>query len=119
MQEIIERKRGSFNSLLFSMNVTAKGKLYSDVEDIFFVIKEAATDADVDAIMLKQMADGITIDANSQVTVPWGATEYDTFTIGKEYMLRLFAKFTGDPVADEDTDQEFTIKITQDFLHSS
>ena len=116
---LIERKVNSFKSMVFQCDLTAVGKLYSDVTDIFFVIKANSTTSDADAVMIKQMADGITIDSDSKVLVPWSESEYDEFTIGKTYELRLFLKFSGDPLADEDVEEEFTIKITQDFLHDA
>ena len=115
----IERKKGSFKSMLFNVDLTDIDKLYSDVSEIYFIIKENIADADADAIMSKTMTDGIAIDSSSQVSVPWATDEYDSFDVGKAYHLGLFLKFTGDPVADEDIEQEFTITITQGFLHDN
>lgn len=115
--QLIERKKGSFKSLLFNVNLTAIDKLYSDVEEIFFIIKENLFDDDDSALMNKDTTDGITIDSNCQVIVPWTKDEYIDFIINKEYFLGLFLKFTGDPAADEDVKETFKIKIIQDFLH--
>ncbi len=118
--QLIERKKGSFKSLLFNVDLTGIGKVYTDVSEIYFIIKNNISDPDADAVMTKTMTtDGIVINADSQVSVPWTNTEYGNFTINKLYHLGLFLKFTGDPVADEDIEQTFQIKITQDFLQDS
>ena len=117
--QIIERKRGSYKPMVFNVDLTGIEKLYSDVSEIFFVIKEKVTDADADAIMLKTAADGITIDADSQVQVPWGTNEYVDFVINKRYVLGLFLQFSGAPVADEDVREDFSIVITQDLLQDN
>jgi hypothetical protein len=118
--QLIERKKGSFKSLLFNVDLTGIAKVYTDVSEIYFIIKNNISDLDADAVMTKtMMIDGIKINADSQVSVPWGTTEYVGFTLNKVYHLGLFLKFTGDPVADEDIEQTFTIKITQDFLQDS
>ena len=118
--QLIERKKGGFKSLLFTANLSGVNKVYTDVEEIYFVIKKRLADEDSAAIMTKtKTLNGITIDAESKIVVPWATDEYDSFTIGTEYFLGLFLKFIGDPVADEDVEQEFKIKIIQDFLHDS
>ncbi len=105
--------------MVFNVDLTAIGKVPDNVEDVFFVIKNEASDDDGNAIMVKRMADGILVTADSQVIVPWAEDEYDAFTIDKIYDLGVFLKFVGDPVADEDVKETFKIKITQDFLHNN
>ncbi len=117
--QVIERKKGSFKALMFKADFTTIGKLYTDVSEIYFIIKQNAANDDSAAIMVKTMADGITIDSESQIVVPWGTNEYDDFTLNRLYILGIFPKFSGDPVADEDIKQEFQIKITQDLLHDN
>ena len=112
----IERKKNSFKPLVFNIDLSANGKVMADISDIFFVIKRKVSDDDDDALMLKNMSDGITV-SGMQVIVPWTNEEYDAFSIGETYSLGLFLKFTGDPVADEDIAESFSITIIQDFLH--
>ena len=119
MQDI-KRKKGSFKPIVFTVDLTAIGKTPTDVEDIFFIIKKSVNDSDDNAIMKKtKLLDGISIDSNGKITVPWATTEYDNFKIGKSYVLGVFLKFTGDPVADEDVKELFSISITQDLLHDN
>lgn len=117
--QVIERKKGSFKAMIFNVNLAAIGKTPNDVVDIFFVIKSKMSDEDTNAIMIKNIANGISINAESQVIVPWAVNEYENFTIDKIYDLGVFLQFDGDPVADEDVKETFKIKITQDFLHDS
>ena len=114
---IIKRKKGEFHPLEFVMDFSYVNKTYLDVENIFFVIKHRVENPDSAALMLKTMADGITIDADNNVVVPWGENEYDGFQTGKEYELGLFAKFTGDPVANENVAEDYRVIIGQDMLH--
>lgn len=118
---LIQRKKGSFHNLQFQVDLRDYGKTNSDISEITFLIKENITDAD-DSLFRKRLSETeitSTPDAAGtviQVGVEWLDTEYDQFTIGKEYLAGLFLQFTGDPAHDENVDEEFTVKIVEDFI---
>lgn len=119
----IKRKRGSNKSLLFRVNVGKIGKTLTDISNAFWVIKANKTDLDGAALMLKTTPDITYIqdpDDPDKVlaTVPWLSTEYGAFTVGVEYYAGFFFQFIGDPVADEDVEQDFIVEIEQDILEA-
>ena len=120
--QIIERIRGAFDDLMFDLDLTAYGKSVSDIEDIFFSVKSELTDAD-DSLLLKTLGGGEIIVVGSgstaEIAVQWDFDEYDGFVVGESYRVGLFLKFTGDPAADENVDETFRLKISQDFLQSN
>ena len=120
MQTII-RKKGAFDPLKFELDLSTYGKTIDDITDVFFSIKTNEKNAD-DTIFLKTLVDGdITITQNKDkidVIITWEHDEYDDLIITTIYTAGLFAKFDGDPVADEHVNQLFKLQIVQDFLRS-
>lgn len=116
--QLIERKRGAFHDLVFYVDLANYVKTFADIDDVIFSVKVKKTDDDDSIFIKKKSLSQITItdEGEVKVEVTWGATEYDKFIIDKEYLAGLFLKFTGDPVADENVDQIFKLKITQDYL---
>jgi hypothetical protein len=117
----IIRKKGDFDDLVFSVDLSLYGKTSTDIQDIFFSVKASQTDAD-DGIFFKTfLTSGITFTGTTklEVNVLWGNSEYDNFCIDQIYLAGMFIKFTGDPVADEHVDTTFKLKITQDFLQQN
>lgn len=115
---IIERKKGSFHPLRFKIDLTKYGKTNEDIDDIIFSVKDKLVDAD-DSILLKKYSRAEIIMSGTTVieaSVTWLDTEYTTFVINKTYQAGIFIKFKGDPVADENINTTYQIKITQDYL---
>lgn len=116
----IERKLKAFDSLLFTVDLTEFGKTATDVEDIFWSVKNDLTSAD-DALLFKTyLTGGIAFTGTTilDVVVEWLETDYSNLAAGQEYEGGLFVKFTGDPEADEHVDETFKVKILQDFLRA-
>jgi hypothetical protein len=117
----IVRKRGEFDDLVFSVDLSDYGKTSTDIEDIFFSVKVLETDADDGIFFKTYLTSGITFTGTTQleVNVLWGNLEYDNFVINKMYIAGMFIKFSGDPVADEHVNTTFNLKVTQDFLQQN
>ena len=117
----IARKLGDFKNLIFRINLTDyEGKTVSDIEDIIFSVKNSLTDED-DALLIKKYTlSEITVSGTKKlvVNVLWATNEYANTPVG-DYYAGLYVKFTGDPVADENTNQYFKLKIIQDYLSSN
>lgn len=114
--QTIERKRGSFHDLVFTVDLTAYNKVPGDIADIIFLVKTLITDPDVNALMDKKESLGdIIFTAPDIVSVLWDEDEYDPFIINTVYKAGLFLKFIGDPQFDENVNTLFNLKITQDF----
>jgi len=124
MATTIIRKLGEFKDLVFTVDLSLYGKTDADIEDIFFSVKVSETDND-DSVLLKKYSNGgIVFTSNAAnnvltVNVSWSNTEYDTVCVNQTYLAGLFVKFTGDPVADENVNQTFNLKIIQDFLRDN
>jgi len=118
MAKTIIRKKGDFRDLNFEVDLTDYGKTLADVSEIFFSVKCDENDAD-DLLLLKQMTTA-DIDATGtnilDVNVHFAPSDYVNFQVDKEYKAGLFLKFTGDPAADENTDDLYIFKIKEDFL---
>ena len=56
---LIETKRGRSKNLKFQFNLTETGYVFSDVSNVWFVIKHRIGDIDTDALVLKSTADGV------------------------------------------------------------
>ena len=116
--KILERPYGANHPLQFIVTLWKLGKNNTDIEDIVCQIKENLTDTDSAIFEKKYVGDsGITFTGTDRliVSVEWPYNEYTNFTIGKEYFLGLFCKFTGEPNYDERVKQIFKIKVIQDF----
>lgn len=112
----IERKKGSFHDLVFTVDLSQYNKVEGDIADIIFLVKENPSDADADALMDKKQSLGdIAFTSPDIISVTWDSNEYDNFSIGQLYYAGLFIKFTGDSSFDENVDTIFRIKILQDF----
>ena len=119
----IERKYASFDNLKFEVDLTDYDKSSSDIEDIFFSVKDDLQTPDDDIFLKTYLEGGIAFDSNQNndiinVTVYWAYDEYNNFTLNKTYNAGLFIKFKNDPVADEHVDQIFQLIIQSDFLRS-
>lgn len=120
----IVRKHGSFSPLVFQVILTEYGKEYDDISDVFFSVKKNYSDPDNEVFFKSQSTGGIIVTGASgdtvvEVAVNWLDTEYSNFILEEIYNAGLFLKFTGDPAADENTEEIFSLKITQDFLQEN
>ncbi len=124
MATTIIRKLGDFKDLVFTVDLSLYGKTQADVEDIFFSVKVSEIDNDNSVFLKTFLTSGITFTSNAAenvltVNVIWLNTEYDTVCVNETYVAGLFVKFNGDPVADENVNQTFKLKIIQDFLRDN
>jgi hypothetical protein len=117
---IITRKKGSFDDLVFTVDLSDYGKTGADVSDISFSVKEHQTDLD-DSLLLRTLVNGdVSFSGTSElvVAVTWPSDQYSQFKVGKKYQAGLFIKWVGDALHDENVDTIWDLEITQDFLHS-
>ncbi len=121
MNTDIIRKKGSFDPLGFEIILTDYGKTFDDIEDIIFSVKKNLSDADNSIFLKKKSTGGISASGTNIVTVAvtWGHSEYINFELEQTYKAGLFVKFKNDPVADENVEETFTIKIVQDYLQQN
>ncbi len=116
--QTITRKKGAFYNEEFQVNLQDYGKSSADIEDIFFSVKAKLTNPD-NAVILKKLSNAeitFTGTKNLIVTVVFNTNDTDICVIDQIYDAGLFLKFVGDPVADENINQTFQFKVTQDFL---
>ena len=113
----IKRKFGDNKDLDFTIDLTNYyGKTGADIIDIIFVVKEKRSAPD-NQIFLKRFSDGnisYTGIIQVNVLVNWLYNEYDNFKLNRKYIAGVYPKFTGDTIADENTDNEFELVIIED-----
>lgn len=114
----IERKKGSFHDLVFTVDLTGYNKTESDIADIGFIVKPNSADPDTSIVFEKYLSgvpSGITFNSPDVINVSWDYNEYTGFTINKQYDAGLFIKFDGDDKFDENVDTTFKLKIVPGF----
>ena len=119
MLTLIERKIGDNKDLDFTLNLTDyHGKIGADITDVIFVVKKNKGDAD-DALFIKKASlNEITFAGQElvNVLVHWDYNEYANFKAKKKYIAAVYPLFSGDTVADENSDYEFEIVFIDDTL---
>lgn len=118
MKKTITRIYGDQSPLIFHVDLREINKTITDIDDVFFQVKNVKTDADDLLLFKKKSLMEITTASESpyvKVSVLWDGTEYDNFVVGNKYIAGLFCKFTGFTLANENVDTEFVFTVTQDF----
>jgi len=116
MQTIV-RNIGDFDDLNFEVDLTEYGKTGADVADIIFVVKKNVDDTSY--LLEKKNSDTeITFSGTTvlDVLVQWAETEYTGFNEDETYIAGLYLQFTGDPVADLHTKQDFNLTVQKRVL---
>lgn len=115
--QTITRNIGDFDDLNFEVDLTDYGKTGADVSDIVFVVKKNVDDASYLLEKKNSLAEisftGTTV---LDVLVQWPETEYSNFVDKQIYIAGLYVKFTGDPVADLHTKQDFKLQLIKRVL---
>ena len=126
--EKIVRKYGSSTNLHFRIDLTEyPSKSFSDINDVFFIIKEKQSDADIDSLLFKKKSlTQITVTEQSNprfidAIVEWPGTEYTEFTVGNTYLGGIFIKWNGEAYADENIENDgiYQVFIKEDFVHEN
>jgi len=115
--QTITRNIGDFDDLNFEVDLTEYGKTGADVADIFFVVKKNVDDTSY--LLEKKKSDteiSFTGTTTLDVLVQWPETEYTGFTEDEKYIAGLYIQFTGDPVADLHTKQDFNLQVVKRVL---
>ena len=115
--QTITRNIGDFDDLSFEVDLTDYGKTGADVADIFFVVKKDVDDTTYLLEKKNSLAEishsGTTV---LDVLVQWPDTEYTGFIEDQKYIAGLYIQFTGDPVADLHTKQDFNLQLIKRVL---
>ena len=127
--QTIDRKVGDFHDLEFVFTkegLASYGKSFEEIVGAFFAVKKKrAEDAD-NQYFLKKYIKGSTDPEETgislleeeliiRVFVKWGKDEYTSIEPGT-YEAGIFLKFEGDPSADENVEQYFTLDLKDGFL---
>lgn len=122
MSNIIERIYGDEELMEFTLDIRNKGKILSDVTEIYFSVKEKYTDIDTSLVYKTRTALDITtseiLPGLFNVYVSWKANDYNLLILNKLYYAGLFVKFTGQTLANENVDKIYQLKIVPDYLRS-
>ena len=115
--QTITRNIGDFDDLNFEVDLTEYGKTGADVDDIFFVVKKNVDDTSY-LLEKKESLAEISYSGSTTLTVlvQWSETEYSNFNEDESYIAGLYIKFTGDPVADLHTKQDFKLELKKRVL---
>ena len=108
---IITKPINDVNDLLFTLSLPT-GRVWADIEDVAFIVKEDIDDALADSKIEKYKSDGdIVLENGDTVKVKFTLQDYTGLVIGYAYVGGLFCKFVGQSDFDESIDTfDFKIK---------
>jgi len=97
-----------------------KGKTYSDIEDVIFMVKETDDTPLASALITKLFSNSdITLIAPSSALVKFNTADYDNLEIDTLYRAALFCKWTGNNDFDENVERLFDFQIEQNFHNNN
>lgn len=110
---LIIKPLNDINDLVIKPYMLPTGKVFTDVIDAVFIIKEDISDALSDAKIEKYKSNNEIIFENTdQVRVKFSISDYVDLQIGYNYIGKLLCKFTGQTDFDERIDP-FDFQITK------
>jgi spore coat protein CotH len=97
-----------------------KGKTYTDIQDIIFLVKETDATALENALITKLMSNSeIELVAPESALVSFTTNDYDPLEIATLYRAALFCKWNDTDDFDENVERLFDFEITQNFHNNN
>lgn len=116
---LITTKRGRTKNFKFNIDLSQTSYVYSDISDIYFVLKLKERDADEDAILIKNAPNVVWTEIETKsvdLSVTITKDEFAEMPIEREMLGGVFAFFIGEDAANEDVKELFKFKVLRDLL---